>query len=154
MEAWTGQTQGQGHFCPILRSRRPAARAAGRRKENVIRTETVQLLKPGIGRVEPICPHFGKCGGCQLQQLEYMRQWMPTADPRGNPVSPFPETRDLPVVMRACTQPFGYRSRARVQLRGAGQKASVGFYRHRSHAVEDLENCPLLLPLLNEALIP
>ena len=122
-------------------------------KKTFIRTETVQLLKPGIGRVEPICPHFGKCGGCQLQQLEYMRQ----VDAKRQILEEilyhrFPETRDLPVVMRACTQPFGYRSRARVQLRGAGQKASVGFYRHRSHAVEDLENCPLLLPLLNEAL--
>jgi 23S rRNA (uracil1939-C5)-methyltransferase len=64
----------------------------------------------------------------------------------------FPATQDLEIAMRACEQPFNYRSRARVQMRGCGAGATVGFYRHRSHAVEDIEECPLLRPSLNEAL--
>jgi 23S rRNA (uracil1939-C5)-methyltransferase len=122
-------------------------------KKTFIRAEIVQIMKPGDGRVEPGCLHFGKCGGCHLQQLEYLRQveakrriLEETMHHR------FPETRELPITMNACMQPLGYRSRARVQTRGAGEKASVGFYRHRSHAVEDIDNCPLLRPSLNEAL--
>ena len=29
----------------------------------------VERLSPGPGRVEPACPHFGRCGGCALQHL-------------------------------------------------------------------------------------
>ena len=122
-------------------------------KKTFIRAEIAQILKPGDGRVAPACPHFGKCGGCHLQQLEYLRQvetkrriLEETMHHR------FPETRELPITMNACMQPLGYRSRARVQTRGTGEKASVGFFRHRSHVVEDIDNCPLLRPSLNEAL--
>jgi 23S rRNA (uracil1939-C5)-methyltransferase len=122
-------------------------------KKTFIRAEIVQIVKPGEGRVEPVCPHFGRCGGCQLQQLDYLRQVEAKRQILEEALHHrLPETRELPAIMRACTQPLEYRSRARVQLRGAGPKSSVGFYRHRSHVVEDVENCPLLRPSLNEAL--
>ena len=54
--------------------------------------------------------------------------------------------------MEEAPQPFGYRSRARVQRRGFGPKSKVGFFRLQSHELEDIESCPLFRPLLNEAL--
>ncbi len=30
----------------------------------------VSLLKPSPHRIAPFCPHFGLCGGCQLQHLD------------------------------------------------------------------------------------
>ncbi len=122
-------------------------------KKTFIRAEIVEILKPGKGRIVPMCPHFEKCGGCHWQQLEYRRQ----AEAKRLILEEafhhrFPQTLDLPIDMLACPQPFGYRSRARIQLRGAGQRASVGFFRPGSHNVEDVENCPLFRDSLNEAL--
>ena len=34
----------------------------------------VELIEPGPDRVEPRCPHFGACGGCRFQDLDYARQ--------------------------------------------------------------------------------
>jgi 23S rRNA (uracil1939-C5)-methyltransferase len=122
-------------------------------KKTFIRAETGQILKPGKGRVAPVCPHFVKCGGCQLQQLDYplqvgaKRQILEEIF-----YHRFPEARDIAIDMIACAKPYGYRSRARMQLRGCGAKAVVGFYRFRSHAVEDIESCPLFRTSLNEAL--
>lgn len=31
----------------------------------------LQVLEPGAGRITPRCPYFTKCGGCQLQHLQY-----------------------------------------------------------------------------------
>jgi 23S rRNA (uracil1939-C5)-methyltransferase len=122
-------------------------------KKTFTRAEIIQMLKPGKGRVAPECPYFLKCGGCQLQQLEYTRQVEAKRQILEEILHHrFPETRDLAIAMSACPQPYAYRSRARVQVRGCGTKAIVGFFRYRSHAVEDIERCPLFRPSLNEAL--
>jgi 23S rRNA (uracil1939-C5)-methyltransferase len=118
-------------------------------KKQFSRAEIIRVLKPGPGRIAPVCPHFMKCGGCHWQQLEYLRQ----VEAKRRILEEtfhhrFPQTRDLPIAMKACPQPFGYRSRVRIQLREPG----IGFYRCGSHAVEDVESCPLLRPSLNRAL--
>jgi 23S rRNA (uracil1939-C5)-methyltransferase len=122
-------------------------------KKTYIRAEIVRILAPGNGRTSPLCPHFEKCGGCHWQQLEYLRQ----VETKRQILEEmfhhrFPETLDLPIVMRACPQPFGYRSRARMQTRGSGSDSSVGFFRFASHSIEDVEHCPLFRPMLNDAL--
>jgi 23S rRNA (uracil1939-C5)-methyltransferase len=122
-------------------------------KKTFIRAKIIRILKPGRGRVAPVCPYFGKCGGCQWQQLEYARQ----VEAKRQILEEifhhrFPQTHEIPITMKACPHPYGYRSRARVQLRGSGFRASVGFFRCGSHSVEDIESCPLFRPSLNEAL--
>ena len=34
----------------------------------------VEILKPSTVRTEPPCPYFGRCGGCDFQQLTYEAQ--------------------------------------------------------------------------------
>ena len=122
-------------------------------KKTFIRAEIVRIIKPGSGRTTPVCPHFQRCGGCHWQQLEYSRQLEAKRQILEEILQHrFPQTREIPITMKACAQPLEYRSRARVQLRGAGSKASVGFFRCASHTVEDVESCPLLRRSLNEAL--
>jgi len=38
----------------------------------------------------------------------------------------FPETRKLPITLKASPEEYGYRSRARVQLRGGATAPAVG----------------------------
>jgi 23S rRNA (uracil1939-C5)-methyltransferase len=122
-------------------------------KKTFIRAEVVQILDSGNGRTNPLCPHFEKCGGCHWQQLEYLQQVEIKRQILEEILHHrFPETLDLPIVMRACPQPFAYRSRARVQTRGSGSTSTVGFFRSASHAIEDIELCPLFRPSLNDAL--
>jgi tRNA/tmRNA/rRNA uracil-C5-methylase (TrmA/RlmC/RlmD family) len=125
-------------------------------KKNFTRAEIVRVLTPGAGRVAPACPHFGRCGGCDWQQLEYPRQ----VEAKRLILEElfhhrFPETRELEIPMHPSPQPLAYRSRARVQIdrneNGRG-RTSVGFFRRGSHIVQDIESCPLFRPLLGEAL--
>jgi 23S rRNA (uracil1939-C5)-methyltransferase len=37
-------------------------------------SETIRLESPSPERIEPPCPHFGKCGGCHFQHIDYRAQ--------------------------------------------------------------------------------
>jgi 23S rRNA (uracil1939-C5)-methyltransferase len=122
-------------------------------KKQFTRAEIIKILEPGPGRIPPVCRYFMKCGGCHWQQLEYPRQ----VEAKRIILEEIlhhrlPQTRDLQIKMEACPQPYGYRNRARLQLRGSAEKPRIGFYRRGAHSVEDIESCPLLRPSLNEAL--
>ena len=122
-------------------------------KKTFTRARIVEILEPGAGRVAPPCPYFGSCGGCQLQHLEYARQVEAKREIlEGIFHHRFPETRELPIGMKASGRDYGYRSRARFQIRGYGSNARVGYFRFHSHEVEDIHSCPLLRPALDSGL--
>src|SRR4029079_14541288 len=43
-------------------------------KGSVAFASLVEILEPSPVRVEPPCPYFGRCGGCDFQQLNYQAQ--------------------------------------------------------------------------------
>ena len=43
-------------------------------KRNFARAELLEVLVPARERILPRCPHFGTCGGCHYQQLDYPSQ--------------------------------------------------------------------------------
>lgn len=121
---------------------------ASRRKswgQGVVR----DLLEPGPGRTDPLCPVFGQCGGCSWQHLDYGAQ---LAAKRSILRDAFERIARVPLAddfeFHPCPQPYGYRSRARV----VAERGRVGFRRRRSHAVCAARRCPILAPELDVAL--
>lgn len=45
-----------------------------KRRRRQLEAELIEIIEPAAGRVEPLCPYFGVCGGCALQHLEYRAQ--------------------------------------------------------------------------------
>ncbi len=45
-----------------------------RTQGNVLFASVVEILAPSPVRVDPPCPYFGRCGGCDFQQLTYEAQ--------------------------------------------------------------------------------
>src|SRR3954463_10408214 len=43
-------------------------------KRRYAEANTVEVLQPGPGRVTAPCSHFGVCGGCAWQDLDYSEQ--------------------------------------------------------------------------------
>lgn len=122
-------------------------------KKNFVRARIVRIIEPGPGRSAPVCPYFEKCGGCQWQHIGYERQVAAKRQILEELLHHrFPETHGIPISMRACPRPYGYRSRARMQVRESEPKNVIGFFRCRSHAVEDVDQCPLFTSILNKAL--
>ncbi len=129
---------------PTLRpGRRRARRAPGPR------LSVQRILQPSPDRVEPLCPVFGLCGGCQLQHLAYEQQlaW------KANRVATL--LRDAGVVAPAiappiaCDEPWHYRNHMRFSVDREGR---AGLTPHASRRVIPLAQCPIAHPLINAVL--
>lgn len=113
--------------------------------------EIDRIITPSPDRVDPPCPHFGVCGGCDLQHLRYDAQLKVKVEiikdclTRIGKFERFPEIEVI-----SSPQPFEYRSRAQWQIDGPGR--SIGYNRRGTHAVVDIDRCPVLAPDLQKKL--
>jgi len=151
--AGLGRHEGKVVFVPFTA---PGDRVIVRpveQKKKLIHATVERLVVPGPARSEPFCVHFGTCGGCQWQHLEYAAQ----VEIKHSILEELfhhhlPETRALRIDMKPSPQDRGYRSRARIQFRGRGSESAIGFFGYQSHGVIDVATCPLLRPTLSAAL--
>ena len=114
-------------------------------------SEIIELLHEGPDRVDPPCPHYGACGGCQLQHwsLEAQRNWKLTRIEEAVTRAGFDPALVLPLE----SVEAGSRRRAEfIALQPAGKPVQIGFRRRSSHWVEVIESCMVLAPELVEAL--
>ncbi len=44
------------------------------KKKSYFEANLLSVIEPSKYRVEPLCPYFGSCGGCQLQHMAYSEQ--------------------------------------------------------------------------------
>ena len=96
-------------------------------------------------RVEPFCRHYGRCGGCQLQHWreEPYRAWKAAL------VSEALAARGLPSEISDCIDAHGSgRRRVSLHVRRNGAVVTAGFMAARSHALHDIDRCPVLEPAL------
>lgn len=99
---------------------------------------------PSPDRIAPFCPHFTRCGGCQLQHWhdDPYRHWK-----RGLLVAAL-ERAGIDAPVEDLVDAHG-EGRRRVTLRATPQAA--GFTAWKSHELEPVETCPVLAPELAQA---
>ncbi len=108
-------------------------------------------------RVEPVCKHFGACGGCSLQHWAEA----PYAQWKTDLVKSALAREGLDAAVEPLrTYPLASRRRAVFTARREGGRLRLGYQAERSHDLIDLEECPILspqvfaaLPVLRETLV-
>ncbi|NLC20111.1 MAG: 23S rRNA (uracil(1939)-C(5))-methyltransferase RlmD [Clostridiales bacterium] len=103
----------------------------------------VKLIAPSPYRVTPRCPIAAKCGGCQLQHIDYARQLE------------FKENKVRSCLMRiggfsdfymepicGMEEPYYYRNKSQFPVgRARDGRILIGFYAGRTHSIIDTEHC-------------
>jgi 23S rRNA (uracil1939-C5)-methyltransferase len=105
------------------------------------RGELQEILEASELRCEPICKHFGACGGCSLQHLE------PHAylDWKCEQVRQAFHSRGLDVpVEPVIPAQTGTRRRAVLSARRPRKTVLLGFSMRLSHQIIDMQECPVL----------
>lgn len=114
-----------------------------------------QLLNCSIQRVEPRCPHFGVCGGCQQQHVSEGLQQQSKAAALGRLICR--ATGETPEQEPVIAGPqYGYRRRARLglQWQPRQQRLLMGFHQAASSDLVAVKQCPVLAPELERLLVP
>ncbi len=125
------------------------ARIDGKRGEGLA-AQLVQVLTPGPGRADPVCRHYGTCGGCSLQHVEasHYAAWK-----RGQLVEAMGRAGcDVSLVAPLVQVAPGSRRRAAFAFSRRRNGVTLGFNARASHQVVEVLECPLLAPALLDIL--
>ena len=127
-----------------------------RSAKGVVHARPLGILEASPERVEPPCPYFGRCGGCQYQHLrpdvqaaakrEILRETLRHIGHIGN------TAWDAEIPVHAA-HPWNYRNQSRLKaaLQPDGQ-VRLGFFEPESHRLFPIDACLILSPRLNAIL--
>ncbi|HJZ81354.1 MAG TPA: class I SAM-dependent RNA methyltransferase [Pyrinomonadaceae bacterium] len=110
-----------------------------------------EILNRSPVRVEPPCPYFGNCGGCDFQQLSYAAQLDAKVEIIKDCLRRIGGLKETPgFQITPAPNQWHYRSRAQWQYDAAGKR--LGYFASGSRRVCDVTECAVLVPELQEQL--
>ena len=120
-------------------------------KGNVAFASIVEILEPAPVRVEPPCPYFGRCGGCNFQQLSYPAQLAAKIEIIRDCLRRLGGIEDVPG-FEITPAPNEWHYRARAQWQYASVRRWLGYFEANSRDVCDVAECAVLVPELQREL--
>jgi 23S rRNA (uracil1939-C5)-methyltransferase len=105
------------------------------------------VIEPSPARVDPPCPYFGRCGGCDFQQLNYQTQLETKSEIIRDCLRRIGGLEKIPdFQITAAPNAWHYRSRAQWQYDAI--RKSLGYFEGGSRRVCDVVECAVLAPEL------
>jgi 23S rRNA (uracil1939-C5)-methyltransferase len=120
-------------------------------KGSVAFASIVEILEPAPVRVEPPCSYFGRCGGCNFQQLSYSAQLAAKIEIIRDCLRRLGGIEDVPA-FEITAAPNEWHYRARAQWQYASVRRWLGYFEANSRDVCDVAECAVLVPELQREL--
>ena len=118
-------------------------------RKHVQRARLLRVEEPSPDRIAPLCPVFGRCGGCQYQHAAYDAQLRFKRDILVETLQRVGKIEfDTGQIGIESAEPFGYRNRAQFHIAGG----RVGYREMNSGRLVGIEQCPISAPKINEIL--
>jgi 23S rRNA (uracil1939-C5)-methyltransferase len=113
----------------------------------------MELYEQSPDRVEPLCPIYKQCGGCQLQHLSYEGQLKAKQKHVKEVMARIGKLENVivhPVI--GMKDPWRYRNKAQVPVGEREGGLVAGFYQERSHEIIDMDAC-LIQQEMNDVVV-
>ena len=122
-----------------------------REQGNVLFAAIEEIITPSPVRIEPPCPYFGRCGGCDFQQLTYEAQLAAKGEMIRDCLHRIARLENVPeFVVTPSPNAWRYRMRATWQI--DREQQTIGYYERGSRRVCDVADCAVLQPDLQARL--
>ena len=124
-------------------------------KKNFAIGKLQQVHVASESRVEPPCVYYHKCGGCQLQHMDYQAQLAMKKEQVVNLFHRKGNFADTPIRdVIGMEDPWYYRNKSQLPVgRNKDGHVKMGFFRQRSHDIIDMEECLIQHPSQNEIMV-
>jgi 23S rRNA (uracil1939-C5)-methyltransferase len=140
--------EGRVVFTPFVLPGETVRAELSRAKTDLLRGRLLDVVEPAGSRIEPRCPYFQRCGGCQYQHAAYdfqVEQKRAILREMLSRVGKIEFEGDIDVV---AGEPWHYRNRVQLHIQG-GQ---AGYFEAGTHRLCAIDQCPIASPKLNEAI--
>ncbi|MCC7518012.1 MAG: class I SAM-dependent RNA methyltransferase [Verrucomicrobiae bacterium] len=141
---------GRAVFVPFtLAGERVGARVT-RKKKGWAEAELLEVLEPSPSRVAPLCPVFGRCGGCAYQHADGAEQLRIKAKQTRDALERIGGLKGLPEIRaEAAPSPWEYRNKITVH---GGPRGEIGFFAADGRTVVDVARCVIANAAVNAEL--
>ena len=107
-----------------------------------------RILTPSIDRIQPKCPYFTLCGGCNYQHTPYDNQRAIKETVLREVLTRVGKVEAPATIGFIGGDPWEYRNRTQFHI----DRGRIGFLEPGTHNVVDVEECVISSPKINEAL--
>ena len=115
-------------------------------KAHFAEAQVEQIVQPSPYRRAPACPHYGDCGGCAMQHVEFTAQVAMKQRVFEEQLQRIGKVQPESLLPPVYGTPWHYRSRTRLAVHtSANGKIILGYQAKRSHKIVGISQC-LLLP--------
>jgi 23S rRNA (uracil1939-C5)-methyltransferase len=146
-----GASSGKTVFVPYVLPAEVVDASIVDAKPGFSRARLERVIEPSASRIEAPCPYFERCGGCHYQHVRYDEQLQLKAEILRETLRRTAKLELDCEIARHASPPFEYRNRTRFHVRTQPELV-IGYFRHGSHELLAVRECPISSPLINRVL--
>ena len=123
--------------------------------QNYSDADLVEVLEASPDRIEPKCPLYSRCGGCQYQHISYERQLKEKTKHVEELMQKLGDIEFPVALSHGSPQVYNYRSKITPHYNRPDREGSqpIGFLQYgRRNQIIDVEHCPIATDAINAAL--
>ncbi|MBQ7452747.1 MAG: class I SAM-dependent RNA methyltransferase, partial [Clostridia bacterium] len=111
-------------------------------KSKIAIGKVLEIIEASPDRVVAKCPYFEKCGGCDLQHLQYDKALEQKTQIVAKNIKNIGKI-DAKVKKCIASSPYGYRNKCTLPIGFDGKKTIIGMYRENTHKIVEIESCAI-----------
>lgn len=143
-------TENNTVFVPYVLPGEQVTAAVRTRKKKLIHATLVEVKQISASRIAAKCGHFGVCGGCHYQHIEFGKQVEFKKEILRETLSRLGGVNWTAEIEEHTSEPYAYRNRAQWAFRDALPRA-FGYFLPESAHILPIDSCPVLSPCLERA---
>jgi len=143
--------RGKAVFIPFVLEGEQVEATLLEQRPGFARGRLEEVLQASPQRIEPGCPYFRRCGGCDYQHTNYEHQVEIKAAILKENVRRIAKLELTQNLQIHPSPPWNYRNRNRLKIQTSPELA-IGYYRFNSHELLPVAECPISSPLINRAI--
>ena len=112
-------------------------------RKDYVRAALQAVIRSSPSRIRPVCPIFGRCGGCSLQHWQYPRELTYKEERVRRALTQVGQDPQVVASIRGSADPLGYRNKGQFPFARVGGKVVLGLYRKGTHEVIPARHCDI-----------